>query len=197
MSTSIRRLILVVLGALVAAMMSAQAAPPDQVCEKVLGKVLLIPEQPGTCTIDDGSGDYLGNPTPQAQPGCFTITLRGGLRGTGYAGVTREPLLSLETNGVISTPVVAVNSGRLIQTARAELQVRGTTLFTNDIVLIVPDPSAPATPLAVTEQVVLVGTDGRGSLAGATGNLTILGNSIGSFVPYVGEICREISDDDK
>ena len=75
MSTSIRRLILVVLGALVAAMMSAQAAPPDQVCEKVLGKVLLIPEQPGTCTIDDGSGDYLGNPTPQAQPGCFTITL--------------------------------------------------------------------------------------------------------------------------
>ena len=195
MSTKLTTLFVLVLGTMVAGMAGVQAASTEQICTKISGKAQLSPEPPGICTIDDNSGRFVGNPDPLVQPGCFVITLTGTLHGSGYGGITREQLVSLETGGAIFTPVVA-ETGLIIQTGRARLLIRGTTFTSTDMAIFVPDPASPTTPLTITEQVVMQGDD-KGYYAGASVRLAALGNSIGAFVPYKGEICRDKRNDNE
>lgn len=44
-------------------------------------------------------------------------------------------------------------------------------------------------PVAVTEQLMITGSDGKGAYAKVTGNLTIAGNSIGAQAPLTGRLC--------
>lgn len=57
--------------------------------------------------------------------------------------------------------------------------------------MIQPDfSSGQLVPAAVTEQIVITGTDGQGSWANVSGHLTVAGNSIGQPAPLIGRICR-------
>ena len=41
----------------------------------------------------------------------------------------------------------------------------------------------------MTEQITITHTSDQGPLRGATGTMTVLGNSIGQSAPVVGELC--------
>jgi hypothetical protein len=130
---------------------------------------------------------------PQFTGECFSVQLSlfGLPVGNGYAGLRREPILSAAGNA--ATPAFIPNDNsqsprQVIQTARSAvslglLPARRTTLYTSDVIVIQP------TTGAVTEQIVITGTDGRGAYANATGHLTVIGSSIGQSAPVMGSIC--------
>ena len=75
-----------------------------------------------------------------------------------------------------------------MQTARSAITLgsgsRRTTLYSSDVTVIQPDfSSGQLEPAAVTEQIIITGTDGQGSWANVTGHLTVAGNSIGQPAP--------------
>ncbi len=162
---------------LITSMMVFQVAFANPVCKKVFGDVIIEPEPFGTCTVDDGSGAFLGNPTPFGQPGCFTITLQGSLQGSGFSGLTRETVLSPETGGVIVTPGLILADGTFLGTSRAQLTVFGTIAYTRDVIVTNINGN-------VTQQIVITGTNGQGPLADATGVFSVLDDF------YFGELCR-------
>jgi hypothetical protein len=43
---------------------------------------------------------------------------------------------------------------------------------------------------AVTEQIIITGTDGQGAFANATGHLSVVGDSRGQSARVLGEICN-------
>jgi hypothetical protein len=118
---------------------------------------------------------------------CFSVAIRGGLQGTGVAGVYLQHVLSLATSQASSSPLVvglpnvaATFQDRQILTAKSKLKLRGGTLESQEIILITP-------PGDVVEQALLL--NGTGRYKGAYGSLAIVGNSIGEAAPYVGRIC--------
>ena len=155
-------------------------------CISVTGSVRLTPDQ--ACTIES---QVTG---PSFTHECFSVQLSlfGFPVGNGYAGVTTEHIVST-SGGAAMTPAFIANDDspsprQLLQTARSVVSLgllpsRRTTLYTSDVIVIQPDTGA------VTEQIVITGTDGRGAYANATGHLTVIGNSIGQPAPVMGNIC--------
>jgi hypothetical protein len=153
----------------------ASAAPR---CESVEGRVALAPA-PGACT---GLGVTV-IPDQNGAEQCFTVSIRGGLQGTGVAGVYSEGVLSLPL-GVQSVTPLLVFAGqtppRQVLTAKSRLTLDKGTLEGQEIILITPAGD-------VVEQALLL--NGTGRYANAFGSLAIVGNSIGRSVPYTGRIC--------
>jgi len=172
-------------------------------CLPVTGQVQLTPETNCTNAVSMVPG------VPQDASQCFAVTLSmlGLPVGRGYAAVTDE--LMFDTNGMpAQTPLVmpedyllpgapAPLPRQIVQTARSAIAMgRGglrTVLYSGDITVIRPrfgPDGSPAEPV-VTEQIVITGTNEQGLLAGATGHLVVLGNSIGQDARVVGELCIE------
>lgn len=134
---------------------------------------------------------------------CYSVQLRlGGFpAATGHAGLTSEPVVSMIPNGGgTATPAFVPQAGtldvprQLIQTARTVMTLghrgRATTLYTDDVIVMQMVPTAAGlVPGAVTEQIVIRGTDNKGAYANVTGHLTVLGNSIDQNAAVVGQIC--------
>ncbi|MDS4070913.1 MAG: hypothetical protein RKO24_14955 [Candidatus Competibacter sp.] len=159
-------------------------------CLPVVGTVRLDPED---CTkINDYyKGQvltFLGN-NPQVYgpgPWCFKTTLKllGFGTSTGYSGVTSESL-----NGYAPTPALAP-SGQSILTARSWLPIPGTKdsygqyteIFASEIII--------GSPNRVTEQSVIMKTNGKGIFKDINGGgFVILGDTRGREVPIQGEFC--------
>lgn len=167
-------------------------------CFPVAGSVRLLPDP--TCAVQSSVSGVVF--TGQ----CFSVNLAliGFPAGTGYAGTTVEPLAG--SNGVPTlTPAVIPVDGQptlprqMIQTARSVITLghterrhsAATKLYTTDVIVFQPKLSSTGDvmPGPTVEQILIAGTDGKGAYAGATGNLTITGNSIGTPAPVVGKIC--------
>jgi hypothetical protein len=159
----------------------------DPKCRKLRGKLILIPEAAGTCTISQTvtGPTYVGNPDPYGNPSCFSFTIRGTMRGTGFAGLTSEPMQFGATASpavMAEWPVPAAALTRQVLTARAVINLKGGQVFTRDVIMI--DLASGTT----TEQ--LIATGGTGKWKDATGYAHVLGSSIGQEVPIVGQFCR-------
>lgn len=185
LSTSAKILASLLLGALPAL---ASAA-----CVPVVGSVKLLPD--ASCAIN-----ALGSQVPAYQNQCFSVALSllGFPAASGYAGVTAEPLAGLA--GTTATPAAVINAAtqlprQSIQTARSAVSIGSgayrTTLFTNDVIVAQVTYNADGSTAvgAVTEQILITGTDGKGAYSKVTGNLTVLGNSIGTSANVTGKLC--------
>lgn len=162
-------------------------------CLPVVGSVTLTPDT--ACNI------AAHVPGPQYVGQCFSVKLSvlGFPTGYGYAGVTSEPIVGAD-NAATATPAFIPVDGQplprqIIQTARSAIALgtgsRRTMLYSSDVTIIKPDlSSGQPVPEAVTEQIVITGTDGQGYWAGVTGHLVVAGNSIGQPAPLMGQICR-------
>lgn len=164
-------------------------------CSQVAGSVRLVPD--ATCQIASKI------PGPTYIGSCFNVQLSliGLPTGTGYAGVTSEALVGANGVGTASPAVIPSDASpmiprQLVQTARSAITLgkggHQTTLYTSDVVVIQPTFDAAGQmgqPAAVSEQIIITGSDNRGAYAKVTGNLTVIGNSIGQTVPVLGKIC--------
>ena len=168
----------------------AQAA-----CIPVTGTVKLLPD--ATCQSGAASGNSSG-----LTGECYSTTLNmlGFPVGSGYSGITNDPLMGVDgkvtaTPAVLPVDAVTPIPRQIVQTARSAITVGGghrkTTLYTSDVITVQPKVNADGsiTPVGVTEQIAIVGTDGKGMLAGATGTLVVLGYSVGQSAPVVGRLC--------
>lgn len=171
-------------------------------CVPVVGTVRLTPDF--ACTINQpGVAEGAAAGLFSAQLGeCFSVRLNlaGFPVATGYAGLTSEYLAGAA--GVTKTPA-AIPEGALdprprqiVQTARSAVTLgsgsRKTTLYSTDVIVTQPLLSPTGTLVgakAVTEQLVISGTNHKGAYANVTGVLNVLGNSIGQAAPVVGQIC--------
>lgn len=165
-------------------------------CTPVAGVVKLTSD--GQCKVIGESpvkAGFIGD--------CYSVQLRlaGFPAATGYAGLTSEPVVSMiPGGGAAATPAFVPQAGtqdaprQVIQTARTVMTIgqrgRATTLYTDDVIVMqmVPTAAGPV-PGAVTEQIVIRGTDNKGAYANVTGNLTVLGNSIDQNAPVAGHLC--------
>jgi hypothetical protein len=163
-------------------------------CHSVAGFVRLTPD--AACTIQSA----FPSPSPYFDPQqCYRVSLRltGYPPGTGYAGVSVEPVSGLLSQTPIgSTPVFVPRSETRAQevlTARSVIAIGSgaarTQIYTSDIIVVAATLPAFA-PVAVTEQILVTGTDGAGNWAGASGYLAVLGSSIGRDAPVRGQLCR-------
>lgn len=166
-------------------------------CTPVAGVVRLTSD--ASCTV---IGESPANAGFTGQ--CYSVQLRlaGFPAATGHAGLTSEPVVSLiPGGGGTATPAFVPQAGTLdaprqvIQTARTVMTLgqrgRATTLYTDDVIVMQMVPTAAGlVPGAVTEQIVIRGTDNKGAYANVTGHLTVLGNSIDQNASVVGQICR-------
>lgn len=163
-------------------------------CLPVVGSVKLLPD--ASCQIN------LDQTRPSALAGqCYSVSLNlAGLPvGRGFAGVTSGVVSSDGISG-LPTPAGVLHPGapvpeQSIQTARSQITVGSgslkTTLYTRDVIVaqLVWGPSGPTFGEAVTEQIIITGTDQKGLFAKATGYLSVAGNSIGRSAPVSGKIC--------
>lgn len=162
-------------------------------CVPVLGTVRLLPD--ASCKIN-----ALGSQVPAFQNQCFSVALNllGFPAASGYAGVTAEPLAGLA--GTTATPAAVIDAAtqlprQSIQTARSAVSIGSgnyrTTLFTNDVIVaqVTYNQDGTTSLGAVTEQILITGTDGKGAYSKVTGNLTVLGNSIGTQANVTGKLC--------
>jgi len=161
-------------------------------CQNVTGSVLLVPD--GACQVQT---QITGAAFDTSQ--CFSVSLSlfGLPAGRGYAGVTSEVAVDEDAN-VSLTPLTLLEGDpaspavrNQVLTARSAIAVGSglfkTTLYSTDVIVI--RPQGPGGVPVVTEQIVLSGTDGKGLFRNTTGNLTVLGNSIGQSAPVVGQLC--------
>lgn len=131
---------------------------------------------------------------------CFSVqlSLLGFPQATGFAGLTSEALLG--ANGVATTPAVIPDTAtqlprQIVQTARSVVAMgsgsRRTTLYSSDVILMQPVIGAGGQVSlgAVTEQILITGSDGQGAYAKVTGYLSVVGNSIGESAPVAGKLC--------
>lgn len=154
-------------------------------CVSVTGSVKLMPDQACNIASTVSGPNFTGE--------CFSVQLSlfGFPVGNGYAGLTLEPIVSAAGNAATPAFIPSDTSPsprQVIQTARSAVTLgllpsRRTMLYTSDVIVIQPDTGA------VTEQILITGTDGRGAYANATGHLTVIGNSIGQFAPVMGNMC--------
>ena len=168
-------------------------------CFPVVGSVTLTSDP--ACTVA-GHIPAPGTPGAWVYTGqCFSVRLSvlGFPLGNGYAGVTAEPILGADNTATMTPAVIPVDGQplprQIVQTARSAITLgsgsRRTTLYSSDVTVIQPDfSSGQLEPAAVTEQIIITGTDGQGSWANVTGHLTVAGNSIGQPAPLMGKICR-------
>lgn len=155
-------------------------------CKTVVGKVTLTPDS--NCNINN----LYSGPTYLFAPGtCFSVTLRGTVSGTGYAGMTIEPIASPITQTGGSTIAILNEQGlpsapnefglpetRRVFTARSVLSLPGGRVFTADAGIIDGTTS--------TEQLVMTRGDGR--YTGGKGTFHAFGNLFAGG-SLVGELC--------
>ncbi|MBS0354608.1 MAG: hypothetical protein JSR83_12000 [Proteobacteria bacterium] len=175
---------------------SMVAGTAGAACNQVAGTVRLLPD--ATCQIAAKvpGHTYIGS--------CFSVQLSLiGLPGaSGYAGVTAEPLIGANGVGTVAPAVVPsdfspVVPRQIVQTARSAITIgkgsNQTTLYTTDVMVVQPTFDATTgqmgNPAALSEQILITGSDNKGAYAKVTGNLTIIGNSIGQSVPVLGKLC--------
>lgn len=133
---------------------------------------------------------------------CFSVqlSLLGFPLASGFAGLTSEPIVG--ANGVpTATPAVIPDSAQsplprqIVQTARSVVALgsgsRRTTLYSSDVNVMQPviGTDGQISLGAVTEQILITGSDGLGAYANATGYLSVVGNSVGQSAPVAGKIC--------
>lgn len=165
-------------------------------CTQVAGTVRLLPDASCQIASKVPGPTYIGS--------CFTVALSivGLPSATGYAGVTSEALVGANGVGTASPAVIPSDANpaiprQIVQTARSAITLgRGsnqTTLYSSDVIVIQPtlDPATGqmGIPAAVSEQIIITGTDNQGAYSKVTGNLTVAGNSIGQTVPVLGKLC--------
>ena len=162
-------------------------------CYPVAGTVRLMPD--ATCAVQS----YVSGAIFDGQ--CFSVNLSllGFPNGSGFAGTTTEPLVGANGVPTLSPAVIPVDGQQvprqIVQTARTAVMLGAgkhrTTLYTTDVIVFQPQFSATGqvTPAVTTEQILIAGTDGKGTYAGAKGHLIVLGNSIGVPAPVTGKIC--------
>ncbi|HWQ94474.1 MAG TPA: hypothetical protein VN418_03110, partial [Gammaproteobacteria bacterium] len=80
-------------------------------------------------------------------------------------------------SGVVGLPT---GGSRQLLTARTMLSTNKGNLRTADVII--------ASPVATTEQLLVTG--GSNELAGTTGSVVVVGNSIGQWAAYSGTLCR-------
>ncbi|WP_374502451.1 hypothetical protein [Zoogloea sp.] len=162
-------------------------------CVPVLGSVRLLPD--ASCQIN-----ALGSQVPAYQNQCFSVALNlvGFPAATGFAGVTAEPLVGL--SGPTATPAAVIDAAtslprQSIQTARSVVYIgtgkHRTALYSNDVIVAQVKLAADGSMStgAVTEQILISGSDGKGAYAKVTGHLNVLGNSIGTSASVTGKLC--------
>ena len=162
-------------------------------CVPVLGSVRLLPD--ASCQIN-----ALGSQVPAYQNQCFSVALNlvGFPAATGFAGVTAEPLVGL--SGPTATPAAVIDAAtslprQSIQTARSVVYIgtgkHRTALYSNDVIVAQVKLAADGSMStgAVSEQILISGSDGKGAYAKVTGHLNVLGNSIGTSASVTGKLC--------
>lgn len=163
-------------------------------CLPVVGSVKLTPLASCTGLEPVGGVPFLGQ--------CFSVhlSLFGFPAATGYAGPTSEPIIGANGVPTVTPAFVPVSAAipvprQSIQTARSAVVLgkgaQRTTLYSNDVIIAQLQMGADGVPVpvAVTEQLMITGSDGKGAYAKVTGNLTIAGNSIGAQAPLTGRLC--------
>lgn len=175
---------------------SMVAGTASAACVQAAGTVRLIPDASCQIAVQAPGPTYIGS--------CFSVNLSiiGLPAATGYAGVTSEALVGANGVGTASPAVIPSDANpavprQIVQTARTAITIgRGshqTTLYTSDVVVIQPTFDATTgqmgVPAAVSEQIIITGSDNKGAYARVTGNLTVIGNSIGQTVPVMGRLC--------
>ena len=158
-----------------------------QTCIPLAGFVKLTPDL--TCQVSQHiSGTaFLGAPGT-----CFTVSMIGLLKGSGYAGLTLETLISPITGGVAHVPAVLNEAGvapttnefnlpetRRVFSARSVLSLPGGRIFTSDVGVIGAG--------AATEQLLVTG--GEGVYQNATGAIYSFNNVVGKWGPFQGKLC--------
>jgi hypothetical protein len=163
-------------------------------CLPVVGSVKLLPLPSCTGLDPVGGVPFLGQ--------CFSVHLSvfGFPAATGYGGLTSESIVGANGAPTVTPAYIPVSPAvpvprQSIQTARSAIVLgRGaqrTTLYSNDVIISQLQMGADGVPVAVavTEQIMITGSDGKGAYAKVTGNLTIAGNSIGAQAPLSGRLC--------
>lgn len=179
---------------LVPFVLSLAAGTAGAACVQVAGTVKLVPDTSCQIATKVVGPTYVGT--------CFSVNLAlvGLPAASGYAGVTSEALVGATGVGTASPAVIPSDANpmlprQIVQTARSALTLgKGaaqTTLYSSDVVVIQPsyDATGQMTPAAVSEQIVITGSDNKGAYAKVSGNLTVIGNSIGQTVPVLGKLC--------
>lgn len=163
-------------------------------CVPVIGSVKLQPLASCNGLAPVGDVPFLGQ--------CFSVqlSLLGFPVATGYAGPTSEPIIGATGVPTVMPAVIPVSASlpvprQSIQTARSAVSLGNganrTTLYSNDVIvaqLKIGEDGQPV-PVAVTEQIMITGSDGKGAYSKVTGNLTVAGNSIGMSAPLTGRLC--------
>lgn len=158
-----------------------------QTCIPLAGLVKLSPDPNCTVTQHISGVAFLGAPGT-----CFTVSVTGLLKATGYAGLTLETLISPITGSVAQSPVVLNEAGltpitnefnlletRRLFTARSVISFASGRIFTADAGVIGGK--------AGTEQLIITGGDGL--YENASGELYSFNTVIGKWGPFQGKLC--------
>jgi hypothetical protein len=181
---------------LVSLAISMVAGTAGAACNQVAGTVRLLPDASCQIAAQIPGPTYIGS--------CFSVHLSiiGLPAASGYAGVTAEPLVGVNGVGTAAPAVIPSDFSQavprqIVQTARSAITIgKGssqTTLYTTDVMVVQPTFDATTgqmgNPATVSEQILISGSDNKGAYSKVTGNLTIVGNSIGQSVPVLGKLC--------
>lgn len=155
-------------------------------CKYIGGTVKLIPDP--SCNIN---GQYSGPSYLMAPGTCFTVTVKGTLSGTGYAGLTTEQVISPLTSSYGVTPEF-MNEPGIAATSNEFGMMETRRFFTGRSTVSLPDGRIFTADAGVlgktgsTEQLVI--TRGEGKYLGAQGTLYASGNIFaGAWI--AGQIC--------
>ena len=163
-------------------------------CVPVIGSVKLQPLASCNGLAPVGDVPFLGQ--------CFSVqlSLLGFPVATGYAGPTSEPIIGATGVPTVMPAVIPVSASlpvprQSIQTARSVVYIgtgkHRTALYSNDVIVAQVKLAADGSMStgAVTEQILISGSDGKGAYAKVTGHLNVLGNSIGTSASVTGKLC--------
>lgn len=158
-----------------------------QTCIPMAGLVKLTPDL--TCQVSQSVSGvaFLGAPGT-----CFSVAVRGLMRGNGHAGMTLETLVGPVTGSVAQLPAVLNEGGldaatneynlpetRRVFTARSVISFPRGRIFTADVGVIGAG--------AATEQLIITGGDG--AFQNATGAIYSFNNVLGQWGPFQGKLC--------
>lgn len=158
-----------------------------QTCIPMLGLVKLTPDLACQVSQHISGVAFLGAPGT-----CFSVEIKGLLKGSGYAGLTLETMIGPITGSVAQSPTVLNEAGltavtnefnlpetRRVFSARSVLSLPGGRIFTSDVGVIGAG--------AGTEQLLITGGDG--AYPNASGAIYSFNNVLGQWGPFQGRMC--------